>query len=78
MQKIAYMVENYVGTDVEGFARGIADVGDADAVGGMEQGVICGERGFLLVVFWSIETAGERPSMESRSGLSICPRNMRA
>jgi len=27
------------------------------------------------VVFWSMEMAGERPSIESTSGLSICPKN---
>jgi len=31
--------------------------------------------GFRDAVFWSIEIAGERPSMKSTSGLSICPRN---
>src|SRR5881409_1946840 len=36
------------------------------------------ERGFFDVDFWSIETAGDRPSMKSTSGLSICPRNCRA
>src|SRR4051812_23929644 len=36
------------------------------------------ERGFLLVDFWSIDTAGDSPSMKSTSGLSICPRNWRA
>src|SRR3954467_14829344 len=36
------------------------------------------ERGFLLVDFWSIETAGLSPSMKSTSGLSIWPRNCRA
>src|SRR3954466_15833847 len=36
------------------------------------------ERGFFDVDFWSIETAGERPSMKSTSGLSIWPRNCRA
>jgi hypothetical protein len=36
------------------------------------------ERGFRDVDFWSIETAGDRPSMKSTSGLSICPRNWRA
>jgi hypothetical protein len=36
------------------------------------------ERGLRDVVFWSIEIAGESPSMESTSGLSICPRNWRA
>src|SRR3954467_4449235 len=36
------------------------------------------ERGFFEVDFWSIDTAGERPSMKSTSGLSICPRNCRA
>ena len=33
------------------------------------------ERGFLLVVFWSIEIAGDNPSMYSTSGLFICPKN---
>src|SRR5207342_2297505 len=36
------------------------------------------ERGFLEVDFWSIDTAGESPSMKSTSGLSIWPRNWRA
>ena len=36
------------------------------------------ERGFLDVDFWSIEIAGESPSMKSTSGFSICPRNWRA
>src|SRR3954454_2552319 len=36
------------------------------------------ERGFRFVDFWSIETAGDRPSMKSTSGLSIWPRNCRA
>src|SRR6478609_3358308 len=36
------------------------------------------DRGFRLVDFWSIDTAGDRPSMKSTSGLSICPRNWRA
>src|SRR5690348_9127205 len=36
------------------------------------------ERGLRFVDFWSIETAGERPSMKSTSGLSIWPRNCRA
>jgi hypothetical protein len=36
------------------------------------------ERGLREVVFWSIEMAGLRPSIESTSGLSICPRNCRA
>ena len=31
-----------------------------------------------LLPFWSIEIAGERPSMWSTSGFSICPRNWRA
>src|SRR3954470_10236433 len=35
------------------------------------------ERGLRLVDFWSIETAGDNPSMKSTSGLSICPRNWR-
>ena len=30
------------------------------------------------VDFWSMETAGDRPSMKSTSGLSIWPRNWRA
>ena len=36
------------------------------------------ERGFLDVVFWSMETAGESPSIYSTSGFSICPKNIRA
>src|SRR6478609_5709994 len=36
------------------------------------------ERGLREVDFWSMETAGERPSMKSTSGLSIWPRNCRA
>src|SRR3954454_21036889 len=36
------------------------------------------ERGLRFVDFWSIDTAGERPSMKSTSGLSIWPRNCRA
>src|SRR3978361_339613 len=36
------------------------------------------ERGLREVDFWSIETAGDRPSMKSTSGLSIWPRNWRA
>src|SRR6478752_5641898 len=36
------------------------------------------DRGLRLVDFWSIDTAGDRPSMKSTSGLSICPRNCRA
>jgi hypothetical protein len=36
------------------------------------------ERGLREVVFWSIEIAGERPSIESTSGFSIWPRNCRA
>ena len=36
------------------------------------------ERGFFDVVFWSMDTAGDRPSMLSRSGFDIWPRNMRA
>jgi hypothetical protein len=35
-------------------------------------------RGFLEVVFCSMEMAGERPSMESTSGLCMTPRNWRA
>src|SRR5215475_13282817 len=33
------------------------------------------ERGLRLADFWSIETAGDSPSMKSTSGLSIWPRN---
>src|ERR1700743_2505308 len=33
------------------------------------------ERGLREVDFWSMETAGDRPSMKSTSGLSIWPRN---
>src|SRR6059058_5135466 len=36
------------------------------------------DRGLRLVDFWSIDTAGDRPSMKSTSGLSIWPRNCRA
>src|SRR5256885_13684859 len=36
------------------------------------------ERGFFEVDFWSIDTAGDRPSMKSTSGLAIGPRNWRA
>ena len=36
------------------------------------------ERGLRLADFWSIEIAGDRPSMSSTSGLSIWPRNWRA
>jgi len=36
------------------------------------------ERGLREVVFWSIEIAGESPSIESTSGFSIIWRNWRA
>src|ERR687893_2313417 len=36
------------------------------------------ERGLREVDFWSMETAVDRPSMKSTSGLSIWPRNCRA
>ena len=36
------------------------------------------DRGLREADFWSIEIAGERPSIMSTSGLSICPRNCRA
>ena len=36
------------------------------------------ERGLRLADFWSMEIAGDRPSIMSTSGLSICPRNCRA
>src|SRR5579875_1495123 len=36
------------------------------------------DRGLRLAAFWSIDTAGDSPSMKSTSGLSICPRNCRA
>src|SRR6266550_3705569 len=36
------------------------------------------DRGLRLAAFWSIDTAGDSPSMKSTSGLSICPRNWRA
>src|SRR5579875_576232 len=36
------------------------------------------DRGLRLAAFWSIETAGDSPSMKSTSGLSIWPRNWRA
>ena len=35
-------------------------------------------RGLREADFWSIEIAGDKPSMWSTSGLSICPRNCRA
>ena len=34
--------------------------------------------GFLFVVFWSIDIAGDSPSIESTSGFSVPPRNWRA
>ena len=37
-----------------------------------------GARVLEAVVFWSMETAGERPVISSTSGFSIWPRNMRA
>jgi len=36
------------------------------------------ERGFRLVVFCSMEMAGDRPSIRSTSGLLINSRNWRA
>jgi hypothetical protein len=36
------------------------------------------ERGLREVVFWSIEIAGESPSIESTSGFPLCSRNWRA
>src|SRR5690348_10072523 len=36
------------------------------------------DRGLREVDFWSMDTAGDRPSMKSTSGLSIWPRNWRA
>jgi hypothetical protein len=36
------------------------------------------ERGFRVAPFCSMEIAGDSPSMESTSGLSIWPRNWRA
>src|SRR6266702_1482357 len=36
------------------------------------------DRGLRLAAFWSIDTAGDSPSMKSTSGLSIWPRNCRA
>ena len=36
------------------------------------------DRGLRDVDFWSMETAGDSPSMKSTSGLSIWPRNWRA
>ncbi len=35
-------------------------------------------RGLREADFWSIEMAGDNPSMKSTSGLSIWPRNWRA
>ena len=37
-----------------------------------------GGAGLWLVVFWSMEMAGDRPVISSTSGLSIRPRNIRA
>ena len=59
-------------------------VGDADA--GVEQAQVVvdlgdradGRAGVAAARFWSIEMAGDRPSMKSTSGLSIWPRNWRA
>ena len=36
------------------------------------------ERGLWLVVFWSMEMAGDRPVISSTSGFSIMPKNWRA
>src|SRR3989338_8810989 len=36
------------------------------------------ERGLLERLFWSIEIAGERPTISSTSGFCICLRNWRA
>src|SRR4051812_7152796 len=36
------------------------------------------DRGLRDADFWSMEMAGDRPSMKSTSGLSIWPRNWRA
>jgi hypothetical protein len=36
------------------------------------------DRGFDPVVFCSMEIAGDKPSMRSTSGFSICSRNCRA
>src|SRR5919199_3410536 len=36
------------------------------------------DRGLREVDFWSMDTAGDSPSMKSTSGLSIWPRNCRA
>jgi hypothetical protein len=36
------------------------------------------ERGLREADFWSMEMAGDSPSMKSTSGLSIWPRNWRA
>ena len=49
-------------------------------VAGVDPGrvIVVVERGFFDVVFWSMEIAGESPSMESTSGLSICPMNILA
>ena len=33
------------------------------------------ERGFLFVVFWSIDIAGDNPSIESTLGFSALPKN---
>jgi hypothetical protein len=36
------------------------------------------DRGLRDADFWSMEMAGDRPSMKSTSGFCICPRNWRA
>jgi hypothetical protein len=36
------------------------------------------DRGFREPDFWSMEIAGDSPSMKSTSGFSIWPRNCRA
>ena len=43
------MVKNDVGANVEGFASGIAYVGEADAVGSSGERVLVGKGRFLLV-----------------------------
>ena len=55
-----------------------ARVEQAQVVVDLRHGAHRSSAGFCYVVFWSMETAGDRPSMESTSGFSICPRNWRA
>jgi hypothetical protein len=52
----------------------LADAGVEDT----EVIVDLGERGLRAAVRCSMAIAGDRPSIDSTSGFSICPRNWRA